>query len=219
MTSQSFLVTEGIAGAARVALAAAAVVGFLRFRHLPSSLRYLLALVMLEVATELVVAWLHYRHQPNLFVLPIFSAGEFWLLALVYDKTLHSPTFSRLRPWLAGSFVLYCLLDSLFSPEIARFKPTLQLVESVLVLGVVWLFLRKLLHELRVTSLDREPLFWVSTGLIIKHLGGIQIFLFSNFLLSNYSNELNLHIWAIHGLLLTALYSCYLVALWIRPQN
>ena len=219
MTNQSFLITEGIAGVARVALAAAAVVGIFRFRHLSGPLRCLLALVMLEVATELVVAWLHYRHQPNLFILPIFSAGEFWLLALLYDRALQSPGFSRVRPWLAGGFVAYCLFDGLLSPELARFKPALQLIESILVLGLVGLFFRKLLHELRITRLNQEPLFWISTGLIIKHLGSIQIFLFSNFLLSNYSKELNLNIWAIHDLLLIALYSCYLVALWIRPQN
>jgi hypothetical protein len=219
MTSQTFFLTEGIAGLARVVLAAAVIVGVMRFKRLPSGLRYLVALLGLEVATELAVAALHYKHQPNLFILPIFSAGEFWLLALVYDRALQSPPFSRLRPWLAGGFVAYCLFDSLVSLELARFKPALQLVESVLVLGLVGLFFRKLLHELRITRLDQEPVFWVSTGLIIKHLGGIQIFLFSNFLLSHYSKELNLDIWAIHGLLLIVLYSCYLVALWIRPQN
>ncbi|MBO2029965.1 hypothetical protein J4D99_01070 [Siccationidurans ginsengisoli] len=219
MTGQTFFITEGIAGLARVALGAAVIVGVMRFKHLPSGLRYLVALLGLEVATELAVAVLHYKHQPNLFILPFFSAGEFWLLALVYDRALQSPAFSRMRPWLAGSFVAYCLFDSLVSPEMARFKPALQLVESVLVLGLVGLFFRKLLSELRITRLDREPMFWVSTGLIVKHLGSIQIFLFSNFLLSHYSKELNLNIWAIHGLLLIVLYSCYLVALWIRPQN
>jgi len=175
--------------------------------------------VGLELVTEAVVAVLHYHHQPNLFILPIFAAGEFWLLSLSYGHTLQSPAFSRLRPWLAGGFVTYCVLDSLVSPEIARFKPALQIVESALILGLVGLFFRKLLNELRVTRLDREPMYWVSVGLVINHLGGIQIFLFSNFLLSHYSTQLNLDIWAIHALLLVVLYSCYCVALWIRPQN
>ena len=124
-----------------------------------------------------------------------------------------------MRPWLAGAFVAYCALDSVLAPEAARFKPALQLVESLLLLGMVGLYFRKLLHELRVTRLEREPLFWVSVGLVINHLGKSQIYLFSNFLLTHYSNQLNLDIWAIHALLLVVLYSCYLVALWIRPQN
>jgi hypothetical protein len=205
--------------ASEAVLALALLVGLMRFKLLPLNLKYLVGLVVFEVATEVVVHVLWLRHQPNLFLLPIIAAGELWLLALIYDKTLQSPAFSRLRPWLAGGFAAYCLLDNLFSPEATRFKPTLQLIESVLILGLVWLFLRKLLHELRITNLSQEPLFWLSTGLIIKNIGDIQIFLFSNFLLNNYSKDLNLDIWAIHDLLLTALYSCYLVALWIRPRN
>lgn len=200
-------------------LALAALVGSWRFRQLPANLRYLVALVGLEVLTEVVTSVLRFYHKPNLFINPFFAAGELWLLALVYDRTLRYPDFSRMRPWLAGAFVAYCALDFLLAPEVARFKPALQLVESVLILGMVALYFRKLLHELRITRLERAPMFWVSVGLVINHLGKSQIYLFSNFLLTHYSNQLNLNIWAIHTLLLAVLYSCYLVALWIRPQN
>jgi hypothetical protein len=200
-------------------LALAALVGSWRFRRLPTSLRYLVALVGLEVVTEILAAFLHFYHKPNLFINPFFSAGEFWLLALVYDKTLHYPTFSRVRPWLAGGFAVYCVVDSLLTPEVAHFKPALQLLESLLILGLVALYFRKLLQELSVTRLDLEPMFWVSIGLVINNLGKSQIYLFSNFLLAHYSNQLNLNVWAIHSLLLAVLYSCYLVALWIRPRN
>ncbi len=204
---------------AHIILALAALVGSWRFRQLPANLRYLVALVGLEVLTEVVTYVLHLYHKPNLFINPLFAAGELWLLALVYDKTVRYPDFSRVRPWLAGVFVVYCALDSLLAPEVVRFKPALQLVESVLILGMVALYFRKLLHELRITRLEREPMFWVSVGLVINHLGKSQIYLFSNFLLKHYSQQLNSSIWSIHALLLAILYSCYLVALWIRPQN
>ncbi|MDJ0366194.1 hypothetical protein QMK33_13630 [Hymenobacter sp. H14-R3] len=200
-------------------LLVAALVGGLRFKKLPTNLRYLVALVGLEVATEALSYTLSLFHQPNLFIMPIFAAGEIWLLALVYDKTMNWLSFSRVRPWLAGSFAAYCIVDSLLSPEMARFKPALLVVESLLVLGLVGLYFRKLLSELRVTNLSREPMFWVSIGLVINHLGNLQIYLFSNLLLTNYSRQLNLNIWAIHALLLVILYSCYCVALWIRPQK
>ncbi|AMR27761.1 hypothetical protein A0257_12095 [Hymenobacter psoromatis] len=186
---------------------------------MPANLRYLVALLGLEVATEIVGNVLTHYRQPNLFIISIYLAGDIWLLALVYDKTLNWPAFSRLRPWLAGGFVAYCALDSLLAPEVARFKPTLLVLESLLILGLVALYFRKLLNELRVNNLSQEPMFWVSIGLIIIHLGNLQIALFSNFSLSHYSRQLNLNIWAIHALLLVVLYSCYLVALWIRPRN
>ena len=213
------LPSDAINKLAYLILAAMALSSIVRYRHLPANLRYLTGIVALEVVSEIAGSILRYYHQPNLFIGPIFAAGELWLLALVYDKTLHYPDFSRVRPWLAGAFVVYCALDSWLFPEVAHFKPTIQLIESFLILGMVGLYFRKLLHELRVTRLDREPMFWVSVGLVVNHLGKSQIYLFSNFLLSHYSQQLNLNIWAIHSLLLVVLYSCYLVALWIRPQN
>jgi hypothetical protein len=211
--------TDNVLYLAYLILAAAAISCAVRFRYLPPNLRYLGGVLLLEIVTELIGATLARYHRSNLFIGPVFAAGELWLLALIYDKTLHYPQFSRLRPWLAGAFVVYCTLDSLLTPEAARFKPALQLVESALILGLVVLYFRKLLNELSVTRLDLEPMFWVSIGLVINHLGKSQIHLFSNFLLTHYSTQLNLNIWAIHALLLVVLYSCYLVALWIRPRN
>ena len=210
---------EIIVNLAHLVLAGAALISLVRFRYLPVDLRFLTGIVALEVVSEIVAFILHHYHQPHLFIGPIFAAGELWLLSRVYDKTLQYPAFSRVRPWLAGTFVAYCAGEGLIFPEAARFKPLLLLVESLLILAMVGLYFRKLLHELRVTRLDREPMFWVSVGLVINHLGKSQIYLFSNFLLSHYSTQLNLNIWAIHAILLVVLYSCYLVALWIRPQN
>lgn len=215
----NFFLHDGLDTLAQLVLVAAFTLSLVKYRRLPTNLRFLTGLLGLEVATELAGSLLLYYHQPNLFIIPIFVAGEFWLLSLVYDKTLNWPTFSRLRPWLAGGFVAYCALDSLLAPEAARFKPALMVLESFLVLGLVALYFRKLLNELRVVNLSREPMFWVSVGLIINHLGSLQIHLFSNFLLGHYSQQLNINIWAIHSLLLEVLYSCYFVALWIRPQS
>jgi len=200
-------------------LAAALISGLGRYNRLSANLRYLVALLGVGVAAEIAGGILRYYHQPNLIIIPIFVACEVWLLALVYGKALRWPAFSRLRPWLAGGFVAYCALDSMLAPEVLRFKPTLLVLESLLVLGLVTLYFRKLLSELRVTNLSLEPMFWVSIGLVIKHLGSLQIFLFSNFSLSHYSTRLNVNIWDIHALLLVVLNSCYLVALWIRPQK
>jgi len=216
---QTFSLHRGIVTLSQVVLVAAFAVGLSKYKRLPANLRYLVALLGLEVATELAGALLRYYHQPNLFIIPIFVAGEVWLLALLYDKALSWNAFSRLRPWLAGGFVAYCALDTLLAPEVARFKPTLLVLESLLVLGLVALYFRKLLSELRVTNLGLEPMFWVSIGLVINHLGSLQIYLFSNFTLSHYSTRLNVNMWDIHALLLVVLYSCYLVALWIRPRN
>lgn len=210
---------RGIVTLSQLVLVTAFATGLGQYKRLPANLRYLVALIGVGVIAEIVGGFLRYYHQPNLLIIPIFVACEVWLLTLVYDKALNWTAFSRLRPWLAGGFVAYCALDSMLAPEVMRFKPTLLVLESLVVLGLVASYFRKLLSELRVTNLGLEPMFWVSIGLVVKHLGSLQIFLFSNFSLSHYSTRLNVNIWDIHALLLVVLNSCYLVALWIRPRN
>ena len=202
-----------------VPLFAGGVRGLVVFRRLPRNLRYLVALVWFGLAVELVSHMLRLQHLPNLVLIPVDAAGELWLLSLLYGSALQSATFTKLRPWLAGAFVCYVGLSDWLKPQAAQFKPGLLVLESILVLGLVGLYFRKLLSELRVQRLSRDPMFWVSTGLLLYFLGKLQIALFSNYALQHYSNELNAWVWTIHALLLVLLHSCYCLALWIRPQN
>ena len=196
----------------------AGVIGLIQFRTLPLSLRYLVGLILFGVAVETVVNLLWYFHAPNLFLFPIDAAGEFLLLSLVYRWALQSPGFSRVQPWLAGGVILYAVISSVLLPETSRFKPGLHVVENLLVLMLVGLYFRKLLNELQVQHLARDPMVWVSGGLLFYCLGKLQIVLFSTYM-QHYSKQLNLTVWAVHALLTVVLYCCYCRALWLRPQS
>ncbi|MBF9221180.1 hypothetical protein [Hymenobacter ruricola] len=197
----------------------AAFIGLVRFRSLPLNLRYLAALMWFILPLELVGLVMMLYHQNNLFLMPVCAIGEFGLLALVYDKTLRSPGFTRALPWLVGGFTAYVLFDSFYAAgSLWKFRPGQQVLQSVLVLGLIGLYFRKLLHELRVQQLKREPMFWVSAGLTIYCLGYLQIALFSNFLL-RYSHGLNMNVWMVHTLLFITLYCCYSLALWLPPKK
>ncbi len=196
----------------------ATLIGVVRFRRLTPGLRYLAILVGVVLVLEVISRLLALRHQPNLFLMPFYTAAEFGLLILVYERALAAPLFTRWAPWLMGAFIGYVVLDSWLLAELTRFRPSQQVVGSLLVLALVGLYYRKLLNELRVRHLEREPMFWVSTGLFVYYLGYIQIGLFSNYLLS-YSSQLNSNIWAAHALLSMLLYSCYSLALWLHPQK
>lgn len=202
-----------------VVLLSAGLIGLRYYRSLPQNLRYLVYLIWCGLAVEAAANLLLHWHRPNLWLVPIDVASELWLLSLVYAWALQSVTFTRWRPWLAGLFVLYAVLNLVLNFEPARFKPAVQVIESLLVLGMAGLYFRKLLNELRVPYLARDPMFWVSAGLVLYSLSKLLIALFSNYLLEHYSRQLSLMVWTIHGLLTIVLYLCYLRALWLRPQN
>jgi hypothetical protein len=197
----------------------AGIIALIRFRQLPRKLHYLAVLAIFELPLELLGLGLLLTKRSNLFLMPIYTIGELGLLALLYQRTLESSAFSRWVPWAVGSFTTYTILDSFFGPGLHWFRPWQQILQSLLILTMVVLYFLKLLNELRVNHLAREPMFWVSTGLLIYFLGYLQIALFSNYLLQHYSVQFNRNVWAVHTLLSIVLHSCYCLALWMRPQK
>ncbi len=202
-----------------VVLFVTGLLGSVRYRELPAGLRYLIWLVWFGLVVELVGRAAYVRYHSNLWLTPIDAAGELWLLSLVYGWALKSATFTRWRPWVAAGFVLYAGLSLALDFESTRFKPAVQVLESLLVLGMAGLYFRKLLNELQVPNLARDPLFWVSAGLVLYSISKLLIALFSNYLLEHYSRQLSLTVWTVNGLLTIVLYLCYLRALWLRPQR
>ncbi|GAB3730043.1 hypothetical protein GCM10027594_12070 [Hymenobacter agri] len=195
------------------------VVGALRYRQLGASLRCIVWLVWFGIAMETVTHLLIFWHKPNLWLMPVDTLGEVLLLSLAYAPALGSLGFSRWQPWVVGAFGVCVMLSSGLTPEMARFKPGIMLTGCLLELGLAALYFRKLLNDLQVPNLAREPMFWVSTGVLIYASSKVFISLFSNYMLEHYSQQLSLLVWAVHGLMTVVLYLCYLRALWLRPQK
>ena len=191
----------------------------MRWRKISRSLQYLAVLILFELPLEVVGFAIALLKKNNLFLMPIYTVGELILLGLLYERNIRAAAFTRALPWVLAAFTAYVVADSLAGPGLHWFRPGQQVLQSLLVLGMVTMYFRKLLNELRVRSLEREPMFWVSTGLVIYFLGYLQIALFSNYLLSHYSSQFNINVWGIQVLLSIVLHSCYIMALWIRPQK
>lgn len=193
--------------------------GLVRWRKISCNLQYLAVLTLFELPLELAGFAISLLKKNNLFLMPIYTVGELVILGLLYERNLKSAFFTRALPWVLAGFTAYVVVDSLSGPGLHWFRPGQQVLQSMLVLSMVTLYFRKLLNELQVKSLEREPMFWVSTGLVIYFLGYLQIALFSNYLLSHYSSQFNINVWGVQVLLSIVLHSCYTLALWLRPQK
>ena len=208
-------------GSLLAAVVAAAVVAARCYRALPPPLRYLAWLTWFELPLELWASALGFFRHNNLFIMPFYTVGELALLALVYYHAVPGAGFRRAVPWLVGAFAAYTLVDSLAAPSLAWFRPGQQVVQGLLILGMVGVYFRHLLHDLRVPRLTREPMFWVSVGLALYFVGYLHIALFSNYMLRHYSHAFNVRVWDIHTGLTLVLHGCYCAALLLaaRPQG
>lgn len=203
-------------------IAGASLRGFSRFRQLAPSLRVLTWFAsfetLLEIINKSLIKVFHFKS--NLFLLPLDAIGTVGLLALAYSHALQSAAFSRVMPWVLGAFGSYVLFDTLTELGIVRFTPSVHVIGDLLMLSMAGLYFQKLLNELRIVQLQREPFFWMSVGVVVYALGDLQLSLFSNYILHHtplLTQVITLTVVRI-ALLFTFYSGCFL-ALWMRPQR
>lgn len=200
-----------------IPLAAACVVGLVRYRRLEQMRRYLVWLSWLALLITAIAAWLAHQHRPNLFLAPIDTAIEFTLLGLMYRLALRPLAVARYVPAGIGLFLLGTALTYTPRLDTTEFSPVQHFIESIVLLGLALLYFRQLLQPpITLAPLEREPMFWISAGVVLYFAGNSLIFLTSNLTLWH-SRELSISVWAIHALLYSFLNCFYLVGLSLRP--
>lgn len=192
----------------------AGIAGVVRFKRLAPPLRYLASLVFFALFIELVSRAV----SPNLFLLPVDTLVEFGLLAWMYRRAFQPSAPSRWLPAVVAAFALASLLSYAEPANLLHFNSWQRLAESVLILGLVLLYFYRVIRELVIVHLEREPLFWVSVGLLLYFSGNVFIFVSSNYVLQH-STALSLRMWDIHAILYMVLYGFYIWALWISPST
>jgi hypothetical protein len=211
-------VAQWILTVAPIPLGVAGVVGVVRFRRLDATMRGLLALVGCGLLMETVAHILQWQHRPNIFLTPLDAALEFALIAWMYRRTLQPWPLTRYLPAIIGLFWLFTVVSYVLQSQLVQFSPVQRFIESLLVLLLVLLYFYKLGHDEVVFQLEREPMFWVSAGLLLYFAGNVLIFISSNYLLQ-FSQQLNQQVWAVHAVLYMLLCSCYTLALWLSPRT
>ena len=196
----------------------AALVGAVRYRCLSPPLRRVAWLAWYTLGMESLALLLARLYQTNIVLATLDTLLEFGLLALVYQQALRPSALSRWLPAVAGTFALASLLVYCKPGGGAEFNPVQRLVESLLVLALVLVYFFKVLRELVVVRLEREPMFWVSTGLLLYFAGSVFVFVSSNYVL-RHSRTLSLRLWAVHAGLYIVLYGIYSWALWMKPSR
>ena len=196
--------------------------GLSRFGRLPASLRYLTLFAGFEAVIELTSKALIriFQLKSNLFLIPLDAIGTVGLLALAYGQALRSAVFGRVMPWVLGIFGAYALFDTLTALGTVRYFPSVQVASDLLMFALAGLYFQKLLHELQVVHLRREPFFWMSVGTVIYTLGDLQLALFGNYILLHVPAPQQLVTFSfVRVFLLLVFYGGCCRALWMRPQK
>lgn len=154
-----------------------------------------------------------YLHHPNLFLLHIYTIFDFFLLSLIFKPVLPS-SLSRV---ITIGFPLFAIINSIFFEHFKTENIMNRTLSSLILMFYALSFFTKTLREMKILNLEKEPLFWISVGVLFYNAGSFFIFLFNHYLTAN--RDLWFTYFGIHAIFTIILYIFYTIALWVHPKQ
>ena len=178
-----------------------------------------------KVLSVLIFTWLFFEiaatvvnniYTNNIPLLHILTIVEFALIAYIYKNSL-APILSKEKIyWIIGLFSFGSLINSVFFENIFEFNAYARAIEALLIILLTLTYFYLTLKDMREKHLERAPLFWISSGLLIYFSSSLFINIYSNMLFGFGSNSYTM--WGIHAILNIVPYIFYTIALWVKPK-
>lgn len=178
---------------------------------------FLAYLIYFMAITEVIAEILWWSSTNNLPLLHLYIIVEFALLGWMYHLYLYKLLGRYLIPLIIVAFCTFSIINSLFIQSIFTFNTYARAIENLLLILLSLAYFYKMLKELKVKYLEKDPMFWINSGILVYFSGNLFIFIFSNYILPHKS--LNMLFWSIHATLNLFIYTFYAIGLWLSRQN
>lgn len=178
----------------------------------------ILILMFVCLIIQTIVSY-HARYKiNNLWLGHIYVPLEFVLLCNAYRIRLKKVLPQKIMFILLVLFPVLAVLNTIFFQGLSQNNSNMRTLESALLIFLALSYFYALMKDMNFKKPERDPFFWVNTGVLIYLSSSLFLFMYSNILLK-YSNALGYLVWDIHILFLTFYYSVIAIGLWILPKK
>jgi len=140
----------------------------------------------------------------------------FLVLTMVYNFTLGG-RYKKLFLAAAIFFPTFAVSNLLFGQQNDN-NTYSQALRSIILIAYCILYCYRLLVDLPVQHLQRVPMFWFNSAILIFNAGTLFLFLFTSYLVEVLNNDLLIY-WTFHNILSIVQYSVIMVGLWQDLRN
>lgn len=187
---------------------------FVKLKRVANEYRLLAYLVWWGTLIGLLALFIGaHLHQPNLYLLHLYTIVDFILLSLIFKPVL--PQF--LSKVLLFGFTLFATISSVFFEHLKTENVLNRSLSALILMFYALSFFTKTLREMKILNLRTEPLFWISVGVLFYNAASFFIFLFSHYLTP--IHDLWYTYFGIHAIFTILLYLFYTIALWVQPKQ
>lgn len=121
-----------------------------------------------------------YLWHYNLPIAHLSTFVESLIYLKVYHDALNRPKQQKIIRGLAVAFILFALLDSFYLEGFQQINSYTNLVESILIMGLILAYFEEAAFSQHQKHLLQLPLFVASIGILLYLAGTVTVFLFTN---------------------------------------
>lgn len=120
---------------------------------------------------ESYAAYLVFQLKVNLFLYHWLIPIQVVLFSLIFHRTLHTPGFRKLILFSIPVYLIFACYNTLYLQPLSEFNSYSRILKNILLTCWALFYYKELFAELKVKALSKDPMFWVSTGLLFASLG------------------------------------------------
>jgi len=200
---------------------------FVHYRKFGQVLRTFAWFVFLSGVIQLFSLGLWFFSINNMPFLHVYVALGYLSLTWFYATLMH-PYLNKLVLWfIAGVFLTYSVINSLFVENWLTFNSNALTVESILV--VILSLASFNLHLNETVKIEKRRLInslnWINSGLFIYFSSNLLLFYFADIImdaviLPDLFNIVQArYIWVVHSFFSTVMYLCFFIGLWKQQKG
>lgn len=190
----------------------------LRFKNLSKIQLVIGILVVNVVITESASRIMWYHKINNLPLYHLYVVIEFLLICLIYRKKLKTLFSHLFFGILATAFIITAIINVFFFQDIYTFNSNMTTIEGLIVVFFCLSFFYKLLKEVKYTSLETNPMFWINSGFLIYFSSNLILFFINNKLFQG-STEASYMVWGLHAIVNIIQTIFYTIALCVHQKR
>lgn len=151
------------------------VIWVTKYGHLSSTLRILGFVLLITFLIEGYAAYLMLHRIRNLYLYHLLTPLQYALFSLVFYTALTGAKQKRVILLSIPLYLLVSLLITLYLEGLSEYNSYALSIKNGFIICWTLLYYKDVFEGLKIMRLNREPMFWISTGLFFYSLGSFFI--------------------------------------------
>lgn len=148
---------------------------FFKIRTTTTEQKLLGALILISLPFELYGGYLQYHSVNNLFIYHILIPLQYSLYAVIFYLAIESQTVKKVILFSIPVVIVVAVFMAFTIQPVISYNSYVIVLTSFFICLWILIYYRQLFVQLKIVYLEREPLFWISTGLLFYSLGGFFV--------------------------------------------